>query len=117
MFLHPFAFRHKQNTFMSSRYNLGPEVSRCLIQIQDHSSDKKQLIQQWDTYNLHTAISKYFIGLGSLQDQVVNYWYSYELDREVFLKAISPYPLIRINQRGFKAVKCPTISGIIFGVL
>ena len=86
----------------------GIKVTHCIIQIQEHL-DETHPVQQWTEYNHKTAVSKYFIGISSIDIPVMNKYILFS--RGFTSKAYSKYPLIRINRNGFKAVKCPTVSG------
>ena len=96
---------------MNNLYTSRTKVTRCIIQIQGHLTNKR--ILQFDAYNLCSAVGRYFIGLGSHRDRVTNNWFSpnLELGRPMGRIATSPYPLMRIDENGFKVIKCPTLSG------
>ena len=99
---------------MVNDYNGEPEVFGCIIQIREHVKDYGA-IEQWDTLLLRTSVRKYYIGLS--KDNIVNaneilIHYQLKWRGKFFTRKANLYhPLIRINQRGFKALKCPTIAG------
>ena len=99
---------------MANPYNGVPKVTQCIIQVQKHLAD--HAVIQWDSYNIKTSVKKYFIGLGSDdivgKNPLISQSHPPELEMEGGRKVNSSFPLIRINHRGFKAVKCPTISSI-----
>ena len=100
-------FSANHNFHMSSWYNSEPKITRCVIFIQETLNFANGT--QWDSYLLRKAVSKYYIVLspsGVINDTEL-------IDWESGGRAQLMYPVIRINQRGFPAVKCPTISGTI----
>ena len=97
---------------MTSRFHGEPKVSPCVIFVQEQKYKK---IDQWDQFLLKTAVKKYYIGLS--EDHMTKYvitgsnYFEYE---SKYKEAISlAYPWIGINQNGFAAVKCPTVSGTV----
>ena len=87
---------------MANRINGDPKVTQCIIVIQEHFKHDKVL--QWDAYSTQTAVKKYFIGIGDRGATLLDF----TLDRKNFLT----YPWIKVNEKGVKFVRCPTISGI-----
>ena len=91
---------------MASWINGDPKVTQCVILIQEHLNLPN--VTKWDSYLMHTSVKKYYIGLG--KDDIIN---NYNLMQSNDKASLS-YPLIRVNQRGFVVVKCPTVSGTVF---
>ena len=97
--------------FLTPNWNEGkPKVTHCIILIQEHLTN--DWVRKWDAFMLSTAVKKYYIGLGK-DDIIHNDPFLYERFGipSYAIEAQLAVPLIRINQRGFKALKCPTISG------
>ena len=73
------------------------KVTSCIILIDDCTISGLQY--QWDTFLKKTAVNKYYIRLVDMVSSEFNY------------NSVT-YPLLRIDQQGFVALRCPTISGI-----
>ena len=99
---------------MTKWYTSEPKVTPCIIQIQDHV-ENSNYIEQWDTYMLRTAVRKYHIGIGRddlINDNpIINLYRLRRMEKYKMKMGHLVYPIIRINRHGFKAIKCPTISG------
>ena len=93
---------HRINSFMLSWIQKEPEVTPCLIFIQE---TRDILPYLFDLYLLETAVNKYYIGLCQKYQK-----FGVRAPATKTLKHV-PYPIIQIDHHGLIAIKCPTISG------
>lgn len=101
-FIPNFSFSYRINPYLMKWTQKEPEVTNCLILIQESKDDPVEL---FDAYLLQTAVEKYYIGLGH---RYQNYKF---VQYGVISPESVPYSIIQIDYQGRTAVKCPTISG------